>query len=211
MATETKREGARSDDGAPRARDAQRSRSAILDAAERVFAARGYDAASLGEIAAEAKLSRGTPSYFFGSKEGLYQAVLERAFAERERATAAAFGPLRKGEPVEHALRQAVEGYLAFLLDHPSFVRLIEWEELAGGKRLRRTPRESKAMTEAFAVLEGGFDVDDAVLVFVSLTFSPLTQRSTFMAALRRDLGDDDVRERHVKLVVDQVMRVVAP
>lgn len=192
-----------------RSRDAGRSRSAILDAAERTFARRGYDGASLGEIAAEAGLSRGTPSYFFGSKEGLYQAVLERAFAERERATAAAFAPLRDGEPLERALRHAVEGYLEFLLANPSFVRLIEWEELAGGRRLRRTPRESRAMSEAFATLGGDFDVDDAVLVFVSLTFSPLTQRSTFMAALRRDLADERVRERHVDLVVEQLLGLV--
>jgi TetR/AcrR family transcriptional regulator len=197
--------------GEDRIRDADRSRSAILDAAEKVFARRGYDAASLGEIAAAAGLSRGTPSYFFGSKEGLYQAVLERAFAERERATAAAFAPLRDGEPLEAALRHAVDGYLEFLLAHPSFVRLIEWEELAGGRRLRRTPRESKAMTEAFAALDGDFDVDDAVLVFVSLTFSPLTQRSTFMAALRRDLADRNVRRRHAELVVKQLMGVIRP
>ena len=48
-------------------RNATRSRAAILDAAERLFAERGYDATSLTEVGAAAGVSRGTPGYFFGS------------------------------------------------------------------------------------------------------------------------------------------------
>ena len=75
-------------------RDAVRTRTAILDAAERVFANRGFDATSLHEIAAAARVSRATPSYFFGSKKGLYVAVLERVFTDRQLAAQAAFEPL---------------------------------------------------------------------------------------------------------------------
>ena len=71
-------------------RDATRSRRAILEAAERLFADRGFEGTSLGAIAAAAGLSRGTPSYFFGNKEELYRAVLEQLFAEREVAVRAA-------------------------------------------------------------------------------------------------------------------------
>ena len=67
---------------AEKERNATRSRAAILDAAERLFAERGYDATSLHDVGAAAGVSRGTPGYFFGSKPDLYQAVLERAFAE---------------------------------------------------------------------------------------------------------------------------------
>jgi AcrR family transcriptional regulator len=72
----------RADVGAPtaprRTRDAERTRRRILDAAEELFARQGFDAASLAAIGEAAGVSRGTPSYFFGSKEELYQAVLER-------------------------------------------------------------------------------------------------------------------------------------
>ena len=77
-----------------KARDAERSRGAILDAAESLFSERGFDAASLAEISALAGLSRATPSYFFGSKEKLYVAVLERAYAARDAATRKAFEPV---------------------------------------------------------------------------------------------------------------------
>jgi AcrR family transcriptional regulator len=211
--------------GQVRRRDAGRSREAILDAAERLYAERGYDAVSLQEIGALAGLSRGTPSYFFGSKDQLYVAVLERTFAARDEATRAAFAPVRAwaarpGDDagLRRALRRSAGDYMRFLLDRPSFVRLVAWEELAGGRRLRATPRESAAMTEAFAAVRAAgrargtapFAVDDAVLLFVSLTFSPLTQRSTFMAALGRDFDDPAVLRRHLRLAVDQLLHLVA-
>src|SRR3954452_715460 len=75
---------------APRTRDAARSRRAILDAAEEPFAREGYDAASLARIGEAAGVSRASPSYFFGSKEELYRAMLDAMYADR---TAALAGP----------------------------------------------------------------------------------------------------------------------
>jgi TetR/AcrR family transcriptional regulator len=208
--------------GREKRRDAERSRKAILSAAEAQFAERGFDAASLGQIAAAAGLSRGTPSYFFGSKEQLYQAVLEQAFSDREEATRNACRPLvawasaNDSSSLQAPMSQAVEGYIEFLRLRPSFLKLIQREELAGGARLRGVPRESRAIEEAFeAVLSvadkrglKAFSVADAVLVFVSLTFSPLTQRSTFMASLERDLDEPKARRAHVRLTVDQLLHL---
>src|SRR5947207_15793219 len=63
-------------------RNAERSRTAILRAAERLFATQGYEATSLNDVGAAAGVSRGTPGYFFGSKPELYQAVLDHSFNE---------------------------------------------------------------------------------------------------------------------------------
>ena len=87
-------------------RDASRSRAAILDAAERLFAERGYDATSLTEVGAAAGVSRGTPGYFFGSKADLYRAVLYRAFAEVREA-------VRAGRARALASSQSPEAILA--------------------------------------------------------------------------------------------------
>jgi hypothetical protein len=96
-------------------------------------------------------------------------------------------------------------------------VRLIVREELRGGEGLRLAQREATAMREALAAVRAVarkrslrlFDVDDAVLVLVSLTFSPLSQQSTFMAALARDLRDAAVRRQHVGLVVQQMLHLL--
>src|SRR5947209_8524497 len=207
----------------PRMRDADRSRMAILDAAEALFAERGFEAVSLQDIGDAAGLSRGTPSYFYGSKRDLYVAVLERVFADREEATTRAFAPVRAWCDSAHAgslrapLTRAIESYMSFVLARPAFVRLVVLEELRGGEGLRLTRRQSSAMREALAAVRAvarkrslrRFDVDDAVLVLVSLTFSPLSQQSTFMAALARDLRDPAVRRRHVRLVVEQMLHLL--
>jgi AcrR family transcriptional regulator len=210
--------------GEARSRDAARSRADLLAAAEVLFAERGYEATSLTEVGTAAGLSRGAASYFFGSKEGLYRAVLERAFAARDAATVAAFAPLREwsASPRSGSLRSALAGsvaaYMDFISGHPSFQKLVQREELAGGRRLRGVQRESSAIRDAFEALRSAagehgvrpFDVDDAVLVCVSLTYSPLAQRATFMAALGRDLERPATRRRHVDLVVDQLLAVLA-
>jgi AcrR family transcriptional regulator len=206
-----------------RIRDADRSRRAILDAAETLFAQRGFEAVSLREIGDAAGLSRGTPNYFFGSKQNLYVAVLEHVFADREEATVRAFAPVRawcesaRAGSLRQPLTRAIESYMSFLLGRPAFVRLILREELRGGEGLRLAGREATAMREALVAVRSvarerslnSFDVDDAVLVLVSLTFSPLSQQSTFMAALARDLKDAAVRRQHVRLVVQQMLHVL--
>src|SRR5512136_94098 len=117
-----------------RERDALRSREAILDAAERLFAERGFANTSLSDVGAAAGLSRGTPSYFFGSKQDLYRAVLERCFAEvREAVRVGRERALASGQPTDVVLAGAVGEYVDFLAARPNFVRLIEWEALSDG------------------------------------------------------------------------------
>ena len=53
------------------------TRDAVLDSARRAFAARGYQAASLRAIAADAGVDPGMVRHFFGSKAGLFQAAMQ--------------------------------------------------------------------------------------------------------------------------------------
>lgn len=205
-------------------RDADRSREAILAAAESLFAERGFEGTSLQEIATASGLSRGTPSYFFGSKDGLYMAVLERVFAARQAATEAAFAPVREwcagtgGVPeLTAALTAAVRDYMAFVASHPTFPALIMREELAGGARIHARRGRSMAVEDAFAsVRRAGprrglapFRVRDAVLLFIALVFAPASYATTLMRAVGRDLNEPAVRRAHVRLAVDQLMHLL--
>ncbi|HEY1688718.1 MAG TPA: TetR family transcriptional regulator [Solirubrobacteraceae bacterium] len=207
-----------------RIRDADRSREAILDAAEGLFASRGYDGVALAEVAAAAGLSRGTPSYFFGAKAGLYAAMLERAFGRREQAVRQACAPVvewaqRDGDraALRRALTRMTSDYLGFLIAHPAFVSLVMREGLDGGQRLRETPHESQAMGAMFAAVDrsarrrrlGSFRVGDAVLLLLGLTFAAVANRDTYMARLDLDLGQAVDMRRHVALVVDQLMALI--
>ncbi len=116
-----------------RERNAERTRSAVLDAAERLFAAQGYEGTSLNQVGSEAGVSRATPSYFFGSKAELYQAVLDRCYQRtleairsgRERA-------LASGRSPEAVMAGLVADYYDFITSNRNWVRLMEREALRG-------------------------------------------------------------------------------
>jgi AcrR family transcriptional regulator len=62
-----------------RRRDAAATREAILEAATRRFATQGYEHAGVREIAADAGVTAALVNRYFGSKEGLFVEVIERA------------------------------------------------------------------------------------------------------------------------------------
>ncbi|MGR6914135.1 TetR family transcriptional regulator [[Actinomadura] parvosata] len=63
-------------------RDPERTKARILQAALEEFAAKGFAGARVGEIAARAGVNKQLISYYFGGKEGLYQALNTRWQAE---------------------------------------------------------------------------------------------------------------------------------
>lgn len=65
-----------------RKRDAERTRSALLDAAVVEFGAKGLAGARVGVIAARAGVNKQLISYYFGGKQGLYDAILDRWYAQ---------------------------------------------------------------------------------------------------------------------------------
>ena len=208
-----------------RLRDAERSRVAILDAATRLFAAHGYDGASLSEIGAAAGLSRGAPGYLFGSKQSLYGDVLTAVFNTRQQATEHVFARVRAWcesdselAQLRPALTAAAEGYMSFLHKHPAFVALIMREELDGGSRLKRASRASTAMDDAFQALRRAgpdrglraFQVPEAVLLFVSLTFAPFSYRHTLLRSVGLELTSERGRRRQARLTAAQLMNLTA-
>ena len=66
-----------------RAEQVELNRAAVLDAARRVFLARGYSGASLEAIAEEAGFSQGVVYSQFGSKADMFLALLDRRIEER--------------------------------------------------------------------------------------------------------------------------------
>ena len=69
--------------------EAQDTRHAILDAAERVFQERGVSHTSLAEIATAAGVTRGAIYWHFANKSDVFDALFERAFAPLEERFAA--------------------------------------------------------------------------------------------------------------------------
>jgi AcrR family transcriptional regulator len=65
-------------------RPAEIDRNDLLDAAEKLFAEKGFFGTTTREVVKKAKCNLALISYYFGGKEGLYQAVLMRHFGRAE-------------------------------------------------------------------------------------------------------------------------------
>ena len=197
-----------------RERDPDRSRTAILDAAEGLFAEQGYEASSLAEVGLRAGVSRGTPGYFFGSKADLYRAVLERCFDEvrtavrsgRERTLSGSHAP-------EEILEGAVSDYFDFLSARPNFVRLIEREALSGGTLLGDGAPPLSAGQEALAAIAAELGLDPSpsgdasqlLLSIISLCWFPVVHADTVGTAIGVDLSTAEARRQRKQHIVTLV------
>jgi TetR/AcrR family transcriptional regulator len=105
-------------------------RAELLDAATALFAEFGFDRTSLAAVGERAGVSRGLPGYFFGSKESLYNAVMDRATARVREAILSPVQVQPADASIEEVLRSFVTVYLDFLNANPWAVRLLQWESL---------------------------------------------------------------------------------
>jgi len=196
-----------------RSRDAQRSREAILDAAERLFAERGYEATSLQLVGTAAGVSRATPGYFFGSKEGLYRAVFDRAFARVETILRETYEEAGDAEPRE-AIARIVSGYLSI---PQQFVRLGDREAMRGGEVMQEIePRLSQlrsSLDRLEALTGNGFKDVPAKLLLISivaLAWYPVSHAATMLPALDLDIDDPHFRDEYTTFVTDLLLHGLA-
>ena len=99
-----------------------KSRELVLDAAERVMAEHGYEAATVARVVEEAGIPLSSVYHYFGSKEGLLLAVMERG-ADRF-FTGLPRWDRRAGRPAQH-LAAVLAGVVRTLERHPHFLRLL--------------------------------------------------------------------------------------
>lgn len=96
----------------------------IVNAAEKVFGQRGFDSASMDEIAKEAQFAKRTIYQYFVSKEDLFFAVVLRGFNLQFRYLGDA---IEKGDTGLGKLRLAASAYYQFCLDFPNLFRLMSY------------------------------------------------------------------------------------
>ncbi len=96
--------------------------SAILRAAERLFLDRGYGDTRVEDVAEVADVAVGSIYRHFGSKLGLYLAIVDHALAEQEDAFAAVHAT---GAPPRERLTALAEAYVDFALTSPARFQLL--------------------------------------------------------------------------------------
>lgn len=114
----------------------EETREAILDAALKLFARKGFEATSTRAIAAEADVHHALLRYHFADKTRLWQAAVDRMFerqrAEFARAAAAAPPPASPGDAVSAALLR----YVRYSAAHPEHAQLLIHEAIGRTERM---------------------------------------------------------------------------
>jgi AcrR family transcriptional regulator len=120
------------------ARDPERTRLAILEAATVEFANKGLGGARVDAIAARSRVNKRMIYHYFGDKEGLYLAVLEAAY-DKIRSTERGLA-LADKDP-EEGMCELVQFTWQYLSNHPEFLSLVGTENMHRAAFLKRSKK----------------------------------------------------------------------
>jgi AcrR family transcriptional regulator len=202
-----------------RTNDPERTMAGILEVATREFAEKGLAGGRIDEIAAATQTSKRMIYYYFGSKEGLYVAVLEESYRRMRSIEAAQH--LEDLAP-EAALRRLVE----FTFDHhhgnQDYIRLVMNENINRGQYLAQSATIQGLNTRAIEVIRQlyergvasgefrpGLDPVDIHASVSALTFFNVSNQHTFGLIFKRDLQAPEALAARKASIVDMVVRFV--
>jgi AcrR family transcriptional regulator len=202
-----------------RSRDRERTQAEILDVATGEFAEHGYSGARVDDIAERTRTTKRMLYYYFGSKKGLFVAVLERAYA--------AIRDAEREVDVEHldpvaAIRALAELTFDHHGAHPDFIRLVSIENIHRGEHMGESLQaiNAPAVERIDRILEAGRaagvfreDVDalDLHMLISAYCVFRVANRHTWQALFERDLLDPALRERYRSMLGDVVVEYLTP
>jgi TetR/AcrR family transcriptional regulator, upper aerobic nicotinate degradation pathway regulator len=200
---------------------AQATRESILRAAIKVFAKHGYDGGSVEKISKSAKSYDRMIYYYFGSKEGLFIAVIEEIYRRFNDAESAL--ELDLAQPVL-ALKAVIHFIVTYYRKNPEFVTLLNSENLHRGKHISKSLRAREYSSPAISLLDellrrgaaqGLFRADvpgrDLYMMIAALGYFYPSNRFTLSAFLGENLEAPAAVVHWETFVAEVVLRAVAP
>ncbi|MGV9480190.1 TetR/AcrR family transcriptional regulator [Gordonia aichiensis] len=197
-------------------RDPERTRAELLAVATEVFAESGYSGARVDEIAERTRTTKRMIYYYFGGKEGLYLAVLDKAYRGIRRAEQ----KLRvdHSDPIE-AIRRLAEVTFDHHIDNDDFIRLVSIENIHRGDFIRRLTDLPQLSAPATSLIDeiladgrtaGLFRTDvtalDVHLVISSYCVFQVANRYTFGYLFDLDLSETSNRAHLRRMIGDVVV-----
>jgi TetR/AcrR family transcriptional regulator len=203
--------------GRPASREtSRRTRERILEAAIAEFAERGFDGGRVDEIALRAGINKNVVYYYFGSKDDLFTAVLERTYEEirtRQRDLA-----LRGLDPVE-GMRRLVIFTGRTWSQFPHFQRLLHSENLHGGRHVARSERiagmynplletlnDLLARGHAAGVFRANVDPVDLYISITALSAHYVSHQHTFASIFGKRLMAPERLKQRLDHAADMVL-----
>ncbi|MEY2952530.1 MAG: hypothetical protein RLZZ401_617 [Pseudomonadota bacterium] len=202
-----------------RTNDPVRTMAGILEVATQEFAEKGLSGARIDEIAELTRTSKRMIYYYFGSKEGLYLAVLEESY-RRMRSIEAELH-LEDLAPVA-----ALQRLVGFTFDHhqgnPAYIRLVMSENMQRGSYLAQSKiiqelnvsavlaiRQLYQRGVAAGEFRSGLDALDIHASISALTFFNVSNQHTFGLIFKHDTQAATALAARRANVIDMVTRFV--
>jgi TetR/AcrR family transcriptional regulator len=179
----------------------------ILDAAEDLFAEKGYSATSLGDVADRVGIRSPSLYNHFRNKEALYGAVLERLLE----AFGAPLAELRDRAITRERIFQWLETIVRMHHERPNLARLLQHAALSGGpqtnaliERLFSPMFDSAQAVEADVTFERvGPDLQPwAVMALNNMVMSYITMAPMYRDLLGEDPFSPDALEKQLALIL---------
>jgi len=199
-----------------RLRDADRTRAELLEVATQVFSEQGLSGARVDVIAERTRTTKRMIYYYFGSKQGLYLAVLEDAYRGIRQAEQEIHAP---DLPPVDAVRRIAELTFDHHHAHPAFIRLVSIENIHHGQHLRQVeslrelgaPAASLldvvlARGKADGVFRADVDAVDVHMLISSYCVFQVANNATFGYLFDRDMTDPATRDRNRTILGDVVV-----
>jgi len=178
----------------------------ILDAAEDLFAEKGYSATSLGDVADRVGIRSPSLYNHFKNKEALYQAVLDRLLE----AFSAPLAELDSGPVTQDRVLQWLETIVRQHHANPNLARLLQHAALSGGPHTNELiDRLFRPMFQPASNLQDGnlSLLEDAglqpwaVMAFNNLVMSYVTMAPMYADLLGRDPFSEEALENQLNLI----------
>ena len=142
----------------------------ILAAAEQLLGELSYDAVSARDIAERAGVNKALVFYYWGSKEELFERVLQRYYERHRGALAQAFD--ESGGALPERVHRVLDAYLDFIEGNRLYARLVQQQVSGGGPHLELVQRH---LAEFFAWTTG-------VLAELAPATGPLSARHLYIS-----------------------------
>lgn len=202
-------------------RDAARTQAMLLKAAAKEFARSGLGGARVDRIAEQAGVNVRMLYYYFKSKDALFLAVLERAYAVIRRSEKAL--ELDRVDP-EEGIRRLVRFTWHFQNRHPEFITLLNSENLHRGVHIAQSSLVEGLHSPLLEMIDrllargaksGAFRNDvDPMQIYITIAgagYFYLSNRYTLSAIFRRDLMAFKEREARLAHMIDVVLGYLRP
>ncbi len=196
-------------------RNPQKSKSAILTAAEHEFAQKGLFGARVDEIAAKADINKRMIYAYFGDKEQLYIQVLLHNYSKLEEVENALIKETATGTRL---VKNIISTYFDFLYANPSFVNILMWENLNKGcylKKIENSIIERKTIQYFINAIEQGksdnifikdIDSHQVVLSIITTCFANFSNQYTLSRLFNTDLTNKKVIEERKQHTINLIL-----